>query len=190
MNEIWKDIIGYEGYYKINPQGEIISIKRKGVASDRLLKKHDSHGYIAVSLTKNKKYKMCLVHRLLYENFIGKLNKRLVIDHIDNDKLNNSLHNLQQISIRENATKDRFRKKTTSKYLGVSWCKVKCKWRSTIYTGLKRKHIGYYEKELDAYNAYLKESKILSAKASKTSHLTEFEKEIILTELKSIIKKK
>jgi len=167
--EIWKDVVGYEGIYTISNIGNIKSLRRKGVAKDRLMKKNIHRGYVCVTMTKNKKPKAFFLHRLLFAHFKGDLLDCMVIDHIDNVKTNNSLSNLQQITPRENATKDRFRQKTTSKCLGVSWCKVKSKWRATIYDGKKRKHIGYYKKEIDAYNAY------------------KFEKELLLNELKKDI---
>lgn len=169
--EIWKDIVGYEGMYQISNIGRIKSLKRKGVTSDRILNTGLCHGYLTVTLTKDKRLNQKLISRLLFEHFKGNLIDGMVIDHRDNVKLNNNLDNLQQITIRENASKDRFRANTSSEYLGVSWCNIKSKWRATIYDGNKRKHIGYYEDEKQASIEYQKE------------------KEIILKELQEEIKK-
>lgn len=167
-SKIWKPIKNYEGIYEVSNHGEIKSLSRKGVVNDRLLKlTKDSNGYIYAILSKNGKSKQVALHRILYQTFKGDLLDGLVVDHIDNNKLNNSLNNLQQISIRENASKDRGI--GTSKYLGVCLDKRRNKWRATIYDGKKRKHIGYYKTEIDASKAY------------------NFEKELLLKELKSEI---
>lgn len=159
MIEIWKDIKGYEGIYKISSLGKIISLKRKGVTSHRLLKLTTHRGYVSGVLSKDSVVNYFILSRLLYSHFKGDLVEGMVIDHIDNNPKNNSLYNLQQITIRENASKDRFRHNSTSNYLGVSWDNTKNKWRSTIYDGEKRKHIGYYIDEIKASEAYQEELK-------------------------------
>lgn len=170
MNEVFKSINGYDGIYNISNFGNIISLKRKGVCNNRVLKLTNHKGYITCLLSKNKKPTSYHLHRLLFKHFKGSLIDGFIIDHIDNNKTNNSLDNLQQITIRENTSKDRFRHKSSSDYLGVGWCKIKKKWRAVIYNGTKRKHIGYYEDEIEASNAY------------------KFEKELLLIELNKEIK--
>lgn len=154
MKEIWRRIRGYEGIYKISNKARIMSLKRKGVCSNRILKYgKDSNGYYCVSLSSKTSAKYHLVHRLLYSHFIGDLVNGLVIDHIDNNRSNNNLDNLQQVTARVNTTKDR--RGDTSKYLGVSWCRVKEKWRTTMRFDDKNHHIGYNDNELNAYISYL-----------------------------------
>lgn len=87
-----KDIAGYEGLYKIGRDGVVV--KRDGT---RLLGSVNSYGYRVVSLTKNGKKKDHKVHRLLAKAFIpnpspGDFN---CVNHIDGNKLNNSLENLE-----------------------------------------------------------------------------------------------
>jgi hypothetical protein len=55
---------------------------------------------------------------------------------------------------RQNTAKGYLRKKTSSKYTGVSWCKGNNKWRATIYIGNKIKHLGYFTDEYEAHLAY------------------------------------
>jgi len=66
----------------------------------------------------------------------------------------NNVSNLQLISQRENSSKDR--KDGSSQYTGVSWFKKSNKWRSVIYINGKLKHLGLFDNELDASNAYQK----------------------------------
>jgi hypothetical protein len=69
-----------------------------------------------------------LVHRLVYECFVGELQNGLVVDHIDNNPENNHFKNLQQVSYLVNSSKDSVGK--TSKFPGV-W-KEKNRWRASI----------------------------------------------------------
>ena len=63
MKEVWKDIKGYEGYYKISNKGKVKSLKRKGNWKERILKpQKDMYGYLRVNLTKNGKAKPKAIH--------------------------------------------------------------------------------------------------------------------------------
>jgi hypothetical protein len=75
-----------------------------------------------------------------------------VVDHDDNDKLNNRADNIKLRTNRENTSKDR--KGGTSKYIGVSWYKRYNKWRAQIFVNGKIKCLGYFENPLYASNAY------------------------------------
>lgn len=91
LKEIWKDIPNYEGLYQISNLGNIMSIRRK-----RLIKSDKrKDGYIQVHLTKNKKMKNFLLHRLVAITFIENSNNYEFINHIDGNKENNSLNNLE-----------------------------------------------------------------------------------------------
>ncbi len=74
------------------------------------------------------------------------------MDHKDNVRTNNFYKNLQLITNRENASKDK--KGHSSKYVGVSLVKSVNKWRASIRIGLQQKHIGVFDNEIDAHNAY------------------------------------
>jgi hypothetical protein len=79
-----------------------------------------------------------------------------LVDHIDNDRGNNSRNNLQWISLRENNTKDRLN--MSSKFAGVSrrkGLKIK-KWEAYISLNKKRAHLGLFKTEVEASEAYKK----------------------------------
>ena len=161
--EIWKDIPGYEGLYQVSSEGRVKSLKRKGVGQDRILKPSDNgRGYYQSCLVKDKKIKTIQVHQLVAMAFLGHTicGMKVVVDHIDNNKSNNNLNNLQLISCRENLSKDK--KGGSSKYVGVTWHKPRNKWRSMIRINGKNKHLGLFTNELDARDAYQEALKNLS----------------------------
>lgn len=91
MEKLWKDIEGYEGYYKISSNGEVYSIK-----SQRLKKQFKaSGGYCKVLLKVNQKQKAVSVHRLVAKAFIPNPYDLPEVNHKDEDKSNNNVNNLE-----------------------------------------------------------------------------------------------
>lgn len=95
--EFWKDIPGYEGYYKISTYGNIFGIKR----GKPLSQFSDKRGYMRVNLCKNGKRQYQLtVHRLIAKTFLPYPPKKLKtwrveVNHKDENKLNNRIENLE-----------------------------------------------------------------------------------------------
>lgn len=94
MKEIWKDIKGYEGLYKISSFGNIISKKRKGT-NGIITQQNSKIGYLIVDLYKNSKRTTKYVHRLIAEHFIDNPKKLPCINHKDGNKKNNNIKNLE-----------------------------------------------------------------------------------------------
>lgn len=111
-NEEWKDIEGYEGIYQISNMGRVKSLSRKiwnGVkffqSSEKILKPGiDSVGYCVVSLYKNDgKAQTVRVHRLVAKAFIPNPNAYRVINHIDANRTNNNVTNLEWCTHKQNS---------------------------------------------------------------------------------------
>jgi len=164
--ETWLPVVGYEGIYSVSNFGNVISHDRnvkhyrggyKVVLGRELSKIEDNHGYLNVRLSKFGEAKNKRIHALVAEAFLNhSVNRKFVIDHINNDKKNNKLSNLQIIKQQINNTKDRKRK---GRFAGVSKCGEN--YRATSGINNKKVHIGLYPCELGAayaYNKYIKEN--------------------------------
>lgn len=158
MEEIWKAIPGYEGYYEVSDQGNVRSLDRK-VGSmffkGKVLKQNINKGYYRLELSHKSKGTTFQTHQLVAMAFLNHKPcgfKGFVVDHIDNNPLNNNLSNLQLISHRENSSKDV--KNKTSLFTGVSFIKSKNKWSSNIHFNGKKKHLGYFTSEIEASEYY------------------------------------
>ena len=111
--EIWKDIPEFEGRYQASNLGRICSLNYRGTHCRVLLKTRiDKKGYESVALyNKYGKYYFYRVHRLVYSAFYGIIPKynchenretRMEINHIDENKTNNKLENLELITGKQN----------------------------------------------------------------------------------------
>lgn len=92
MTEIYKDIQGYEGLYKISNLGNVYSY-----VSNKILKPsaHTRTAHLGVTLCKNNKHKRFQVHRLVAEAFIPNPLNLPCINHKDEDPTNNCVDNLE-----------------------------------------------------------------------------------------------
>jgi len=170
MIEEWKDLPGFNNKYQVSNLGNVRTVdrvcnihnggsyKREG----KLLKPTINNcGYYHVNLWSNEKNKgqNLRVHILVAMAFLNHepCGMKVVVDHIDSNKLNNRVDNLQLTTQRINSSKSL--RKTTSKYVGVSFDKSRNKWKASIYIKDKAKQIGRYNCELAASVAYQKELK-------------------------------
>lgn len=114
IEEQWKDIVGYEGLYQISNFGRVKSIcrlvntKSKGKETKRhiyekILKNCiNGCGYEYVCLSKKGKTKKHRIHRLVGEYFIPNPFNKPQLNHIDGNKLNNNINNLEWCNNSEN----------------------------------------------------------------------------------------
>ena len=150
-NEIWRDVVNYEGLYQVSNFGNIKSIKKN---KNLKLLPNKRNGYYEVSLSKMGIVKRTKVHQLVAIAFLNHTpsGMKLVVNHKDFDINNNSLDNLEIITQRENCNFKHI--KSISKYVGVTWSKQSKKWTSRICVNKERIYLGLFDKELDAHNAY------------------------------------
>lgn len=93
--EIWKDIKGYEGKYQVSNLGNVKSLNYNRTKKEHLLGLYSCRGYLQVVLSKNCICKKFLVHRLVAEAFIENPDNLPQVNHIDENKLNNRVDNLE-----------------------------------------------------------------------------------------------
>ena len=99
MNEEWRDIEGYEGLYQVSNLGRVKSLNYNRTKSEKILKTAMRRGYLGVTLFKDGKPKTFMVHRLVAMMFINNPEKLPVVNHKDEDKLNNNADNLEWCTI-------------------------------------------------------------------------------------------
>lgn len=98
QNEIWKDIVGYEGMYQVSNTGQIKSLSRKTNKNRKekiLAQRKSKGGYLIVNLYKSGKAKTHYVHRLVALAFVENPNALPEINHKDENCENNQSFNLE-----------------------------------------------------------------------------------------------
>jgi hypothetical protein len=116
---------------------------------------HINNGYLRTTLISddNKNVKVYL-HKLLADRFIvkPKSDSKLYVNHIDGNRLNNNLDNLEWVTNRENSCHGR---KSKSKYIGVSYEKNRGLYKSSILYEGKRLTLGRFDNPISALNSLL-----------------------------------
>ena len=102
MEEIWKDIEGYEGLYQVSNLGRIKRLKGVGCRKERVLKSSPVKGYSSVALWSYCKFKAISIHRAVALAFIPNPDNKEEVNHIDGIKTNNRVDNLEWNTRKEN----------------------------------------------------------------------------------------
>lgn len=157
--EQWKDIPDYEGYYQISNLGRVKSLGRITIINNKkcfyktLIRKSSigKRGYLIIGFCKNKKESQKKIHRLIAECFVPNPQKKPHVNHIDRNRLNNNISNLEWVNNRENSCHSVKLSNYTSKYTGVSYFKRDNKWRSSIQVNGVTIRFGMFNTEEEAY---------------------------------------
>lgn len=102
--EVWKDIKEYEGLYQVSNFGNIRSLPRRGTSKNVhiMFQKYNKCGYKMVGLYKDGKVKNRTVHRIVAETFLDNPLNKEDVNHIDGNKENNNVSNLEWTTHKEN----------------------------------------------------------------------------------------
>lgn len=143
--EVWKDVVGYEGIYQVSNHSRIKSLGRysKGrvgnyvFRNEKILIPDTSTGYCRVTFKKQHP-----VHRLVAIAFIPNPNNLPEVNHIDENKLNNDISNLEWVTHRENI-RHSLTKKSKTKITGVNWIKGMNGYQCSIWFNKKKHYLGF-----------------------------------------------
>lgn len=148
MKEIWKDVNEYEGIYQVSNLGNVKSLphivscgRGQTLTKEKTLKFRNSYGYNRVHLMKDKKEKNLYVHRLVAEAFIPNPYNLPVVNHIDENRSNNHVENLEWCTHKENVNHGTAIERMSKSRMGHE---VKLETRDKISKGLmgiKRENI-------------------------------------------------
>ena len=138
--EIWKDVVGYEGYYQVSNLGRVKSLNYRGSKKEKILATNlERTGYVRTHLCKEGQHKTIRIHRLVAEAFLPNPDNKNCIDHINTNRADNRVENLRWVTHEENCNNDLTRKNNGNKAV-CKRRKVMC-----IETGI------IYELAMEAY---------------------------------------
>lgn len=146
--EDWKDVPNYEGLYQVSDKGKVKNLRNNSLMTPQ------KHSYIRVCLSKGGVRKQFRVHQLVAMAFLGHIpcGQKLVVNHINLDKHDNRLSNLELISARDNGNMKHL--PSSSKYTGVHWCNTNSIWRAAITIDGKSVNLGRFTNEEKASEQY------------------------------------
>lgn len=147
QQEIWKDVVGYEGKYQISNYGNVRSLdillhKKNGQKEFKkgkvLTPQLNRVGYCVYSFSRNSTHKRMLAHRIVAEAFIvnDDPEQRIYVDHINTIRTDNRVSNLRWVTAKENSnnplTKGKISKTKTGRKLSPSQVEAMSKSRNGI----------------------------------------------------------
>lgn len=174
MEEIWKDVVGYEGHYQVSNMGRVRSLDKyvnSGGLPSRAIKNQlslktgkflkssiQSNGYARVNLSINSKIKQFLVHRLVADHFLEQVLNKNNVNHINGIKTDNYVENLEYVNQRENVLHSKIfvQKK---KYPYVSYLKKQNRFEASIQFNNKTIKLGRFKTEEEALLSYINKLK-------------------------------
>lgn len=148
MKEEYRKIKDFE-HYEVSNFGRV-----RNTRTGKTLKPiSHTGGYRRLKLRDNGRAKDVFIHRLVAQAFIPDPKKE--VNHIDGDKTNNHINNLEWVSSLENQTHRFLKVNTSSKYPGVNYIASRNRWRVRLTVSGVRKTIGHYKTELGAFLHYV-----------------------------------
>ena len=159
--ENWIEIKGYNGKYLISDLGNVKTKLKNGTESIKKGYVSKTNRYYKIGLYSNGKTKTYEVHKLVAIYFLNHTPNglKLVVDHKDNDRLNNKVGNLQIVTQRLNSQKDRVNR---NNILGIKK-KPSGKFEAKIKILGNTVYLGLFKTDIEAGNIYQKANNNLSA---------------------------
>jgi hypothetical protein len=164
MEEIWKDIPNYEGYYQVSNFGNVRTLERiiknkkgKEIKYKSKLRKPSLSEYRMIALCKNGNVKVFKISRLVCILFVnGKNDLNNIVNHKDGNKYNDVYTNLEWSNNSENIIHayDNNLNKCKNKIRGVFFEKRRNKWVAYLYRNNKNIFLGRFQTEKEAINEY------------------------------------
>lgn len=151
--EKWKPVVNYEDSYLVSDLGRIKSIK-KGINRKEKILKQNIRRYAIIDLAKHKKRKTLAVHKVVAITFLNHkpCGLELVVNHINFNKLDNRLKNLEVITQKENSNTTYLNPTGTGTFFYL--CNQYNKWIIKKFINKKNEILGFFDTELDAINYY------------------------------------
>jgi hypothetical protein len=149
----WKELQGYNGKYFISDLGNVKTKHKNGTETISKGSISKSTGYYRKTLCNDLNKKVYEIHKLVAICFLNHTPNglKIVVDHIDNNKLNNKVCNLQTISHRLNTQKNRINK---NKILGIK--QNNGKFEASIKINGKKIYLGLFNTDIEAGEIYQK----------------------------------
>ena len=152
MGELYP-IKGFEDYYAITKSGDIFSYR-----SNKFLKRRLTiNGYNRIALSKGGKYHYIMVHRIVASMFISGYKEGLEVNHINGNKLDNRVENLEWVTKSQNVAhafkNNLYKPRGSSKEVGVHYCNTIKRWISKIMKQGNRVYLGSFLTEKEAIAA-------------------------------------
>lgn len=158
VTQEWRDVVGYEGLYRVSEYGEVISL-HKG-KKKLMTPQKNRDGYYQIGLSRNGSKKTCRINRLVAEAFIPNPEGLDEVNHLDEVRDNNHYTNLEWVSHKQNiqysakSRKDAFKKKPVycqeldmtfdSVYEAAAYVDGKSAGLSACLNGARNTHRGYH----------------------------------------------
>jgi hypothetical protein len=162
--EIWKPIKDYEGLYEVSNLGRVKSLEKTlknrfnyYKTKEKILKPNIGYGGYAFQKigTEGLNQKTFAIHRLVADAFLTKKNELDIVNHLDLNKTNNKLSNLEWVNFRENVTHKVINtNKNYSNHVGISFDKSREKWTAKIKIEGKLYNLGRFDTEKQAILKY------------------------------------
>lgn len=158
-DEIWKDVIYYEGRYMVSNRGRVRSLLGRGEKTV-MTARETRQGYIRINLTRASGEKQTIsLSRLVAQHFLKDWDPDLTVNHKNWNKEDNRVGNLEMMTISQNSS-NRCKDDCESRFVGVT-LRENGKWRARVWTGGERICLGSFlteEEAAAARDAYVVEN--------------------------------